>query len=352
MTKKVRKITVGITCGDINGVGMETVLKTFQDGRMLDSCTPIIYTNIKATNFTKKALRMNDLHLNYIKEATEAKGKKINVLEVAQEDVRVDFGQSTQEAGALSFTALERATKDIASNFIDIMVTAPINKENIQSESFQFPGHTEYLASYANEENPLMIMVYNGLRVGVVTGHVPLKDVANHVTSEKIITKLQVFNKSLTQDFEIVKPKIAVLGMNPHNGDNGLIGGEEQEVINPALKKAKDEGILCFGPFSADGFFGSNQWQSYDGVLAMYHDQGLVPFKTISFDEGINFTAGLPIVRTSPDHGTAYDIAGTGKASHASLRNAIYNACDIYNSRKRYRAMSSNPLVSRGNNER
>ena len=350
--KKGRKIKVGISCGDINGVGMEVILKTFSDSRMLDICTPVIYGSAKASTFYKKQIKANDIMFNFIDAAGDAKSKKINLVNVTPDGVKVDLGKSTTEAGKLSFQSLERATLDLASNLVDVLVTAPINKENIQSEDFKFPGHTEYLANYANEDNPLMVMCYNNLRVGVVTGHIPLKKVAESISEKAILSKLEVFEKTLLQDFGVRKPKLAVLGLNPHNGDKGLIGDEESEVIQPAIAKAKEKGHLVFGPYPADGFFGSDLWQKFDGVLAMYHDQGLTPFKAISFDQGVNFTAGLPIVRTSPDHGTAYDIAGKGTASEGSFRNAVFLACDIYKQRAEFRELSANPLTSQKVNKK
>ncbi len=342
--KKGKKIKVGISCGDINGIGLEVALKTFSDNRMLDLCTPVIYGSAKASTFYKKVIKAREINFNFINEASESKSKKINLLNVSEENVKVELGKSTPEAGKLAFQALEKATLDLASNQIDVLVTAPINKENIQSDDFKFPGHTEYLANYAREENPLMIMCYDNLRVGVVTGHIALKDVTSHLSQEAIISKLEVFEKSLQQDFGIRKPKLAVLGLNPHNGDNGLMGTEEAEIISPAIEKMRAKGLLTFGPYPSDGFFGSDLWKKFDGVLAMYHDQGLAPFKAMSFDQGINFTAGLPIVRTSPDHGTAYDIAGKGIASEGSFRNAVYLACDIYNQRIEHRELTANPL--------
>lgn len=344
--KKIKKTRVGISCGDINGIGLEVILKTFSDQRMFELCTPIIYGSAKASTFYKKLLKFNDVHFNFIDEASHAKSKKLNLVNVLEEEVRVELGKSTKEAGRLSYLALEKATLDLASNHTDVLVTAPINKDNIQSDDFQFAGHTEYLANYANEENPLMIMVYEQLRVGMVTGHIPISKVSGAITQEKIVSRLQVFNKALIQDFNVVKPKLAVLGLNPHNGDKGLIGDEESNIIEPAIEAAQKEGLLAFGPFPADGFFGSDEWKKYDGTLAMYHDQGLAPFKAMSFDQGVNFTAGLPIVRTSPDHGTAYGIAGQGSASPGSFRNAVYCACDIYKTRKQYKSFSANPLAT------
>jgi len=338
------KYRIGITCGDINGIGMEVILKTFSDPRMFDMCTPVVYGSAKAAQFHRKTLELNELPIQTVDHADKAHGKKLNFINVGQEEVHVSLGESTTEAGTLAFKALEQAVHDLASNNTDILVTAPINKHNIQSEDFQFPGHTEYLANYANEDHPLMILAYEGLRVGIVTGHIPLKDVSDAIDPDLILAKLRVFHKSLIQDFGIPSPKLAVLGLNPHAGDSGVIGDEERKVILPALEQARQEGMLCFGPYPGDGFFGSGQFSQFDGVLAMYHDQGLIPFKTLSFDSGVNYTAGLPIVRTSPDHGTAYDIAGKGIASEASFRQSIFLACDIYSNRKNHREMAANPL--------
>ncbi|MAX82064.1 MAG: 4-hydroxythreonine-4-phosphate dehydrogenase PdxA [Crocinitomicaceae bacterium] len=350
--KKPKKIKIAISGGDINGIGLEVALKTFSDNRIMDTCVPIVYSSAKAATYYKKKLKMNDLHFNFIDSAEQAKSRKINLLNVTDEEVRVTLGESTKEAGKLSFLSLEKATSDLASNAVDVLVTAPINKDNIQSEQFQFNGHTEYLANYANEDNPIMIMVYDNLRVGIVTGHIALKDVASSLTVEGIVKKLEMFNKSLQQDFGIRKPRFAVLGLNPHNGDNGLMGSEEKDIIEPAINKANESEILTFGPYPADGFFGSDLWKKFDGVLAMYHDQGLAPFKALSFDQGVNFTAGIPVVRTSPDHGTAYSIAGKGLANPGSFRNAVYLAIDTYHKRQEFKEMSSNPLQQQRRNKK
>ena len=341
---KHKKLKVGITCGDINGIGVEVILKALSDSRVYEHCTPIIYASQELIKHQKHELKLEGFHFHSIDSAENADANKVNVLNVWKETVNLEFGQSTATGGEYAFKSLKAAVEDIASTKIDVLVTAPINKKNIQSEEFNFPGHTEFLAAYANEENPLMILAHNNLRVAVATGHIAVEDVASRLTPDLILTKLRVFAKSLTQDFGIHRPKIAVFGLNPHNGDAGLMGDQESKIILPAIVNAKEEGILAFGPFPADGFFGSPNRNNFDGILAMYHDQGLAPFKALAFEEGVNFTAGLPIVRTSPDHGVAYDIAGKGIASETSLRQAILAACDIANERMHYKEISSNPL--------
>lgn len=343
MAKK-NKIKVGISCGDVNGIGLEIILKTFSDNRMFEICTPVLYSHKETTLQYKKSLNANDISLNFVANAEKANARKLNLVNVESPAVKLELGNSTEQGGKLSYLSLEAATNDLAANKIDVLVTAPINKNNIQSEDFKFPGHTEYLASLSGGAEPLMLLVANNLRVGVATGHIPISKVAEKLTQELIVEKLDIMNKAIMSDFGVIAPKIAVLGLNPHAGDNGLIGEEEQEIISPAIKKAKENKILAFGPFPSDGFFGSEALDKFDGVLAMYHDQGLIPFKTIAFEDGVNFTAGLPIVRTSPDHGTAYDIAGKGEASEVSFRNAVYLACDVYKNRKLYKEMNSNPL--------
>ena len=348
-----KRIKIGISVGDINGIGLEVILKSLQDARMISNITPIIYASTKLVKFYLKRLGISDMALNSINKAEDANLKKINVLDVWQEDVYVNFGQQNEDGGKYALLSLKKAVEDLASTKFDALVTAPINKKNIQSEEFKFPGHTEYLANYSNEENPLMFMIYHNLKVGVVTGHIPLNEVAKNLTEEKILGKLEAMKKSLVQDFNISQPKIAVLGLNPHSGDDGLIGNEEKDLIAPTLEKAKQQGYLVFGPYPADGFFANKGYQKFDAVLAMYHDQGLTPFKTISQSEGINYTAGLPIVRTSPDHGTAYDIAGQNLADETSFSNAIYAACDIYIARQEYRSLISNQLeVKQGREKR
>ena len=341
---KPKKVRVGISCGDINGIGPEIIIKAFEDPRMLELCTPVVYCSSRAINFYKKKIGMVDFKLHPVNGAENASHKKVNLVNISDDEIKINFGKPSKETGTLAFQSLEAATNDLAANKTDVLITAPINKDTIQSENFKFNGHTEYLANYANEENPLMILNTEHLRVGLVTGHVPVSEVSERITEELIISKLKTFNKSLIQDFGIPKPKIAVLGLNPHSGDNGLIGKEEQTTIIPAIKKANDEKILCMGPYAADGFFGSSTYKKFDGVLAMYHDQGLTPFKALSFNSGVNFTAGLPIVRTSPDHGTGYEIAGKNQASEASFREAIYRAIEIFNNRRLHKEINANPL--------
>lgn len=338
------KIKVGISLGDCNGVGLEVIMKTFQDNRMLSLCTPIVYGSFKVAMFHRKALGISDFSFNEIKHSDEANAKRVNMINVSEEEVMVEFGKATAASGKLAVQSLIRATEDLASNKTDVLVTAPINKSNVQSEEFNFPGQTEFLANYSNTGQALMLMVGEGLRVAVATGHVPLSEVSKILTTKLISEKLELLHSSMLKDFGMEKPKIAVLGLNPHAGDNGLLGDEEQKVIAPAITAARNQGQLVFGPYGADGFFGTGQYKNFDGVLAMYHDQGLAPFKALAFESGVNFTAGLPIVRTSPDHGPAMDIAGKNLASPDSFRSAVYTACDIYQQRKLYREISANPL--------
>ncbi len=337
-------IKVGISIGDLNGIGMEIIIKTFLDNRMSEMCTPIVYGSSKTASFYKKLFKLDDFNFNIIREAQQASSKKVNLVNLWEEEIKIDLGVPTEISGQYAFKSLEAATNDLASNKIDVLVTAPINKHTINSAKFPFKGHTEYLANVAGTESYLMILASEKIKVGTVTGHIPVKEISSAISTEKILDKLRVFNKSLVQDFGIEKPKIAVLGLNPHAGDKGLIGNEEQQIIIPAIEKAKAEKIFAIGPYSADGFFGSNSYLSFDGILAMYHDQGLIPFKTISFNEGVNYTAGLPIVRTSPDHGVGYDIAGKNIADESSFRNAVYLVCDIYEKRREYKRITSNPL--------
>jgi 4-hydroxythreonine-4-phosphate dehydrogenase len=327
-------IKIGITQGDINGISYEVILKTLEDNRISELCTPIVYGSPKVAAYHRKMLNLN-VNLNIINKAEEAQEKKPNIINCCNEEIKVEVGTSTPQAGEAAFKALERATKDLKEGKIDVLVTAPINKNNIQSENFSFPGHTEYLENlFGNKGDALMILANDSLRVAVATGHVPISKVSESLTKENILTKIKQFNKSLIEDFGIFKPRIAVLGLNPHAGDKGVIGKEEEEIIAPAVKEALDEGVICFGPLPADGFFGANGQAHYDGILAMYHDQGLIPFKTIAMDNGVNFTAGLSVVRTSPDHGTAYDLAGQNMASENSFRQALYMAIDVYKNRQ------------------
>jgi 4-hydroxythreonine-4-phosphate dehydrogenase len=339
-----KKIKIGISVGDINGIGMEVILKTFSDARMLEVCTPVIYGSLKVASFYKKAFGLNELTFNKIKDAKDAIVQQPNLIECWQENAEITVGKSTEKGGKFALISLEAATADLAAGHIDALVTAPINKDNIQSETFDFPGHTEYLSQKFDGES-LMLMVGENLKIGIATNHIPLRKVANTLTSEIIFGKLKILNKTLVQDFCATNPRIAVLGLNPHAGDNGLIGEEEENIIIPAIDNAKSIGINAFGPYPADGFFGSGNYKNFDAILAMYHDQGLIPFKSLSFGSGTNFTAGLNIVRTSPDHGVAYEIAGQNKAEESSFRQAIYTACDIYKNRQFSAVINENPLT-------
>ena len=340
------KNTIGISHGDINGISYEVIIKSLEDNRLLDMCTPVIYGSPKVAAYHKKAIGMEDLNLNSIRHVAEAHTNRINIINCIDEDIRVELGKSTSQAGSSSFLALKSAVSDLKNETIDALVTGPINKQNIQSENFRYSGHTEYLMDVFGVDDVLMLMVSEYMKIGVVAGHIPISQLSSFISKEKVLSKIRLLNLSLQQDFTIRKPKIAVLGLNPHAGDAGLIGNEEQEAIIPAMKEAKKHNALVFGPFPADGFFGSGAYAKYDGILAMYHDQGLIPFKTISRDEGVNYTAGLPVVRTSPAHGTAYELAGKGDASHASFRNALYLAIDIINNRNFYDEINANPLHS------
>lgn len=338
------KIRIAITQGDINGVGYEVILKTFAEPTMLELCTPIIYGSPKVAAYHRKSL---DISTNFsiINSASEASGNKLSVLNCTNDEVKVEFAKPDAEAGKAALDALEKALADYKEGLVDVIVTAPINKHTIQSETFQFPGHTEYIEERAGDGNKsLMILMKNDFRVALVTGHIPLSKVASTVTKELIQEKLSIFHQSLKKDFGISSPRIAVLSLNPHAGDDGVIGTEEQEIITPALKEMAGKGILCYGPYPADGFMGSSSFTHFDGVLAMYHDQGLAPFKTLAMEDGVNFTAGLPVIRTSPAHGTAYDIAGKGEASESSFRQAVYAAIDVYRNRARFEEARTNPL--------
>ena len=338
-------IKVGISIGDINGIGVEVIMKSLNDSRLLLDCTPIIYGSTKVFSHYKKIL--GELEFNYqsCRTAEEAQIRKVNVVNVWNEEVEYQLGQATETGGKYAFLALEQATQDLASGKIDVLVTAPISKEAMAKSGFKFPGHTEYLADLSGVDDALMLMVSGNLRVALVTSHIALKDVNTALTKEKILNKIKTFEASLKKDFGILKPKIAIFGLNPHAGENGKMGTEEQEIISPAINQAKGEDILAFGPYPADGFFGSNARSQFDGVLAMYHDQGLAAFKALAFEDGVNYTAGLPIVRTSPDHGTAFDIVGQNKASEQSMRNAIYVAMDVYRNRKFSKEVFANPLA-------
>ncbi|KAF0238367.1 MAG: 4-hydroxythreonine-4-phosphate [Prolixibacteraceae bacterium] len=339
-------IKVGITHGDINGIGYEVIIKTLMEPHMTEMCIPIIYGSPKVAAYHRKALNIENLSFNHIRNASEANPKRINIINCIDDNVRVELGKSTREAGESALNALDAACMDLEKGLIDVLVTAPINKDNIQSEHFSFPGHTEYLAQRFKTSNYLMLMVSETMKMGVVTTHIPLSEVSKSITKEAVLSKLRIIAKSLLQDFSINKPRIAVFGLNPHAGDNGLLGNEENEVILPAVVQAKKEGIIALGPYPADGFFGSEDYRKFDAILAMYHDQGMIPFKLASFERGVNYTAGLPVIRTSPAHGTAYSLAGEDKASPESFRQAMFMAVDIFKSRKLYAEITKNPLKS------
>ena len=345
MVKKAENIIVGISIGDLNGIGSEVVLKTFEDNRMLELCTPVIFANVKIVSFLKKELKL-DVAIHGIDKIEQLVVGKVNVLNVWREGVNLEFGKNDDVVGGYAIKSFVAATKALKEGFVDVLVTAPINKYNIQSEEFKFPGHTDYLNKEL-EGDALMLMVHDDLRVGLLTDHVPVNEVAKHLTEKLILNKIKTIIETLKQDFEIEKPKVAVLGLNPHSGDNGVIGQEEEKIIKPTLKKLFEAGNMVFGPFPADGFFGSAQYEKYDAVIATYHDQGLIPFKTLSFGNGVNYTAGLNKVRTSPDHGTAYEIAGKGIANHESFKEAVYLAIDVYNRRNDYQELIKNPLKTK-----
>lgn len=339
-----KTIRVAITHGDTNGIGYEVIFKTFAEPEMLELCTPIIYGSPKVAAYHRKVLNL-ETNFSIIDKAEDAKSGRVNLLTTFDDEVKIDMGQASKEAGEAALKALDRAMTDYRSGLYDVLVTAPINKDNIQSNLFRFAGHTEYIESCVGEgQKALMVLMTESLRVALVTTHLPIKDVAGAITKEAIIEKATIFHKSLRRDFCIQKPRIAVLSLNPHAGDAGVIGSEEKEIIQPAIQELEQQGIQAFGPFAADGFFGSHAYNRFDGVLAMYHDQGLAPFKALASEQGVNYTAGLSLVRTSPDHGTAYDIAGKGVASENSFRQAIYTAIDVYRSRLRFDEPLEHPL--------
>lgn len=339
-----KKIRVGITHGDINGVGYEVILKAFSDPAMLELCTPIIYGSPKVATYHRKAM---DIQTNFciVSSAEEAQHDKLSILNCTDDELKVELSKPTPEGGKAALDALEKALQDYREGLIDVLVTAPINKHTIQSDNFHFHGHTEYIEERVGEgQKALMILLKNDFRVALVTGHIPVREIAQTLTKELIMEKLNIFHRSLKRDFGIDSPRIAVFSLNPHAGDNGLIGAEEEEIIIPAMQEMVAKGVQCFGPYPADGFMGSGNYTHFDGILAMYHDQGLAPFKALAMDEGVNFTAGLPIVRTSPAHGTAYDIAGQGIAAEDSFRQAVYVALDVYRNRERERKLHAHPL--------
>jgi 4-hydroxythreonine-4-phosphate dehydrogenase len=343
MSTNDKKVVVGISLGDINGIGPEVVIKTMLEPEIMDICTPIIFSSQKTMAYYRNVVGEQDFNFQAIKDFNQLHTKKPNVFVCYEEEVQIEMGKSTATGGKYALKSLEVATKSLLAKQIDVLVTAPINKNNIQSEHFKFIGHTEYLESQVQGGKSLMLMCSDQLRVALVSGHVPVSHIAAKITKEKVVEKLRILHQSLKQDFAIDKPKIAVLGLNPHAGDNGTLGREELEMIIPAIKDVEKE-MFVMGPYAADGFFAAGTYKKFDAVLAMYHDQGLIPFKTIAFEDGVNFTAGLPFVRTSPDHGTAYDIAGKGKADPASFKQALYAAIDIYKRRKSYMELTAHPL--------
>jgi 4-hydroxythreonine-4-phosphate dehydrogenase len=342
MMDKLEKIVVGISIGDLNGIGIEIILKTFEDKRMLDFCTPVIFGSTKSLSYHKKLLN-SETQLHGITSIKQVAQNKVNVLNIWKEDALFEIGNATKISGEYAFKSLEAAVKHLKENTIDVLLTAPINKENIQSESFKFPGHTEYLENELEGES-LMILISDNLRVGLVTGHIPVSKISETITPELIKKKVEIMHATLVKDFGINKPKIAILGLNPHCGDKGVIGKEDDEIIRPTINEIKESGKIIFGPYAADGFFGSNTYKQFDGVLAMYHDQGLAPFKALSFGNGVNYTAGLSKIRTSPDHGTAFEIAGKNEANHTSFKEALFTAIEIYRKRKEYNNLTVNVL--------
>jgi 4-hydroxythreonine-4-phosphate dehydrogenase len=340
-----RKPVIGFSCGDTNGIGMEVIIKIMADSRILDLCIPVIFGNNKVLNFYKK--QFPDLHLNVFigKDLSRLNPKQVNIFNVWEEDISITPGELNETGGKYAILSLQAAVEALRSGKIDGLVTAPIHKKNIQSANFDYTGHTPFLKKFFNAPDVAMFMVADNMRIALLTEHVPVKEVAKFITREAILSKLQVINHSLKKDFLINKPKIAVLGLNPHAGDEGLIGKEELEIIQPAIKEAKQRmDIFCFGPYAADAFFARGNYSKFDAVLALYHDQGLIPFKSLAFGEGVNYTAGMNVVRTSPDHGVAFDIAGKGIADESSLRAALYTCIDILNNRMEFNDQRKNPL--------
>lgn len=340
--KKDRKIIVGISIGDLNGIGGEIILKTFEDNRMLEFCTPLIFASIKTMSFLKKHCK-SKINFNAITHTDKIQHNKVNVFNVWNEPVNISFGKEDPKIGTYAIKSLTKSVEFLKKGLVDVLVTAPIHKHNIQSKDFKFPGHTDYLNQELEGES-LMFMVSNKLRVGLLTDHVPVNEVSNHINEALIVQKVNTVYNSLQQDFSISKPKIAILAINPHAGDNGVIGKEDDTILRPTIEKIKAEGKLVYGPYSADSFFGSNAYKSFDAILASYHDQGLIPFKTIAFGNGVNFTAGLDKVRTSPDHGTAFEIAGKNVADESSFKEAVFSAIEIFRHREEYLHYSKNPL--------
>ncbi len=344
MIQPEHKPVIGFSCGDINGIGIEIIIKALSDNRLLEICTPVIFASNKLINFYKKSIHESSFSYQAVKELQRLNPKTVNVYNCWEEEINITPGQLNETGGLYAVKSLTAAVYALKEKQIDALVTAPIHKKNVQSVSFQYTGHTPYLKAAFEASDVVMFMVAENLRVALLTEHVPVAEVANHISRESIVSKLKLINQSLKKDFGIDKPKIAVLGLNPHAGDEGLIGKEEEEIIKPAIKDAKQNDIMCFGPYSADAFFARGQYEKFDAVLAMYHDQGLIPFKSLAIGEGVNYTAGLTGIRTSPDHGTAFDIAGKDKADETSLLASVFTAIDIFRSRNGYAEARSNPM--------
>ena len=341
-----KKLVVGITQGDGNGIGYEVIIKALADERILDICTPVIYGSSKIFGFYKKQIHnIEQINTNVITSAKDVHQKRVNIVNCLPENVFVEPGQSTPESAKSAMTSLEWAVNDLKEGTIDVLVTAPINKRAMNAEGFGYTGHTEYLEHAFGVEEVAMIMISDRLKVAPVTGHIPIKDVPGSITKEKILRKLRLVNASMKRDFGVPSPKIGVLGLNPHCGDGGLLGDEERDIILPAVQAAQEEGILAYGPYSPDGYFGMGNYGKFDVTLAMYHDQGLAPFKALAFEVGVNYTAGLPVIRTSPDHGTAYDMAGRDEADPQSMISAIYSAIDIYNCRQQHDELEAGKMT-------
>lgn len=336
---------IGISVGDVNGIGLEVIIKTFSDVQLLRYCTPVLYGSSKVISYHKNVLPGGNMQFQIVGSATEAISGKVNLVQSWVEDVNITLGESTVESGKFAYLSLEAAVNDLKEGLIDGLVTAPIHKHAMELANFTDIGHTEYLGRRFEGAEPLMIMVSDTLRVGLVTGHVPVANIASLLTKERVMKKIAAMNTALKVDFGIERPTIAVLGLNPHAGDGGLIGSEDENIIMPAIVESKKSGILVMGPMPADGFFGNKTYQKVDGILAMYHDQGLIPFKALSFGSGVNYTAGLPVVRTSPDHGVAYDIAGKGLADAGSFRHAVFTALDVIRQRAQHAEWHANPVV-------
>lgn len=344
MTNSDNKPVVGFSCGDINGIGVEIIIKALSDSRILDLCTPLVFASNKVINFYKKSI--NDGNFNYqsVKDFQRPNPKMVNVFSCWEDEINITPGQLTETGGLYAIKSLTAAVEALKENHVDVLVTAPIHKKNVQSETFNYTGHTPYLKDVFQAKDVVMFMVADNIRVALLTEHIPVNQLSSHISKEAIVSKLLLINESLKKDFGVERPKIAVLGLNPHAGDEGLIGKEEEEIIKPAIKEAKQKDVLCMGPFSADAFFARAQYEKFDAVLAMYHDQGLIPFKSLAIGEGVNYTAGLDVIRTSPDHGTAFDIAGKGKADESSIREAMFVAIDIFRNRNNYADARKNPM--------